>query len=171
MGMSYGHLLMDAIRDGHFEIFRGLFPLLEFEEDNPYDIYLMVECVDYERMEFVEFMMSVGFETERFIDEVLELVEILVCPELVIELLDWVSGRDATVEEQRLDIYGDALDKLLRNGQITNDNREELVRELIEKGVVVNDRTLSAYEEAYPDNPEFLEILRNAQIPTIKEPE
>lgn len=165
---TFGLLLLEAVAHNRPDDFKLLFPLLEYGDANPYDIFLMVECVEYGRLSLVEFMMSLGFDALRFIKEIKVLMSELTSPSYAIELVEWIAQRDATIAEMKFDLYTDAMKIVLHNDEVGEGELLQLAKRLIDLGADVTETVIEAYKQAYPENETLIELLVNNQIPDVK---
>jgi hypothetical protein len=165
---TFGLLLLETVAHNRPEDFKLLFPLLEYGDANPYDIFLMIECVEYGRMSLIEFMMSFGFDASRFIKAIKVLMSELTSPGYAIELVEWIAQRDATIAEMKCWLYSDAMEIVLHNDDVGEEELMQLAKRLIDLGADVTESLITAYKQAYPENETLIELLTNNQLPDVK---
>lgn len=168
----YGLIMVDMVERNELEFFKCLYRLIDFEDhqEEDYNIYLMVECFSRSRWEFLDFIMSHNFDTETFRPDIVNLIENLARPKWGIRLINWVASRNETVAAIQTDIYSEVIFSLLRNDRVEEDEVMDLIEEVIRLGAIVDDGAVEAFRKKFPDNVSFLETLRNAQLPDVKEP-
>lgn len=134
---SYGLFLLEMIRQDRLEEFRTLLPLITFNEHRPYDIYLLMECID-KKVLFAEFIYSQCFNAERFLRK----LKVYSDPDAVIDLIEWLTGRDAIIAERRPEILQDLVRVTLKKWNIALEDSLEVVSRLVRLGCVVDRRHL-----------------------------
>jgi hypothetical protein len=168
---SYGHILMELMEADRFESFKCLVTLLGTAEGPYYDVYLMFKCVHHRRMEYVEHMLAQGVDVGEIIRETVGMMQEHTYPEWGIDLLVWLLVRNPAVAAASSQIYHDALESILGNGEVGEAKFLDLAKRIIELGAYVDNAIEEACKAEYPENAALHEMLANSYIPDCKEPE
>jgi hypothetical protein len=163
--------MQELMLKGCFESFKCLASLLGDEEEAFYDTFLMVDCVEHRKMEYAEYLLDKGADTEAIVEDIIEMLKEHIYPELALTLLDLLIMKDPLLSEVQSEIYQEVLSSILMNNEIFEVEFVGIAKRLIDSGIVISDGMLEECIQVFPRNTALHEMLRNAQLPDCKEPE
>jgi hypothetical protein len=106
----------------------------------------MLECVD-DKVPFAEFMLTQGFDPERFIEETKDRLEEYTCPDAAIDVIEWLAGRIDAIASQRPEIYRDLIGSTLSNWAIDDEEQMEVVERLVGLGATLDEGIVEAMDD------------------------
>lgn len=171
--IAYCDLLIDMIEQDALEPFQILYPLLDFVEDY-YEVDLMVRCLQYRKIEFLNFMYSHDFKPERFITAIDLMFQNCAEVYLCIKLVDFIASLNEKIKENLSAIFTDAIHSLLFHCSLATYEEDEFIgyiEELVERGANVTEQIKQAYKDEYPEYESLHKLLTDSEIPDVKQPD
>lgn len=137
----YSNCFRDLFEENRLEEFQTLYPLIQFDDVDPFNLYLLLECVD-EKVPFAEYMLSQNLDLELFIDKTTEDLKGYTCPDDAVDVIEWLAERNAFIATRKPSFYQALIGSTLENFELDKEGRLELVQRLVDLGATIDNRVI-----------------------------